>query len=43
MDDDGKFNLIWTVCWLFFVAFLCFTFHNERPLWLLFIWFFGIL
>ena len=43
MDDNGKFNLLWTICWLLFVAFLCFLFHSMNPLWLLIIWFFGIL
>ena len=40
MNDDGKFNLLWTICWLLFVAFLCFLFHSMNPLWLLIIWFF---
>lgn len=40
MDNNGRFNLLWTICWLLFIAFLCFLFHSGHPLWLLIIWFF---
>ena len=40
MDNNGRFNLLWTICWLLFIAFLCFLFRSMNPLWLLIIWFF---
>lgn len=35
-------DLLWSLIWFVFIAFLCFLFNSANPLWLLIIWFLGV-
>lgn len=39
----SEYIILWTLLWLTFTGFLCLWFYSLEPLWLLVIWFFGIL
>ena len=41
--SDTEYKMLWTVVWLLFIFGLCFVFKSALPLWLLFIWFLGII
>lgn len=42
MHED-KNKLIWTAIWLLFILGLCLITNGMGPLWLLIIWFLGLL
>jgi hypothetical protein len=41
--DENKIKLIWTAIWLVFILGLCFIVDGMGPLWLLIIWFLGLI
>lgn len=42
MEQDNKYNLIWTLIFFTFVTILALIFQNANVLWLLILWIIGL-